>query len=689
MHESMHIFGLEHAQTPYDLYGDPTDVMGRFEGIQGLLCPNAPHLYRIGMASTLKGWPSDRGGVYGNLTAANFTQYDTFNLSIPAAYLRDDHMVVVDLSRLEPNGKKANCLDKLFISYRVASSEPTGYDSGLPRANNGTVVVHSYDGLQDEVWSNGKRPTYLASIPQGATWWSSTFDKYKDDVGGRLMVRVHSANSTHAQVALCRARYSREYDCSDGRDDDCDGQRDKCDTDCPVIGKRPARGCVQQWPAVPPPKDAWMEASSTGPQGCLDGSGCRCERKRHGTTGTGDAAWTLRVATKLAIYLSRLLYLSMRLFIFLRLGQNCVRSSHFSMTPGMEMAAGGPHISHPAEMLRPKTFVSQHLWFRVQDLAITVLFACLRTQILVSLLASLVKSPIVVETLAFLQPRDQTLTLNGLNAPLVQNKALSINEPRPPPRAMKAPGSRVLRSRTRNNPYCHYEKTLALQEEEDGEYGRCWQVICVTAYNILCYYWIAENCGNARRRSIFFHAMYGNMPPPHGGSSAGGSLYDGDLLLQRADVESYQAAASKPLQAMISHPLSEDVLPEVTLLREQRSSPAAAASRRLHWGPCQQPGAKCQFTSTRTSSKGTSTTVVTSTTNMQGNGGGGGGMGQQKGCRKNCGGGGGGGGPPPPPPPAPGQTVVVNINNYAGTPGQSTVTASASAAATATASRSK
>ncbi|GIL65170.1 hypothetical protein Vafri_18970 [Volvox africanus] len=255
MHEAMHNFGLEHAGTESDPYGDPTDVMGDFSSRNGsrdgLLCPCAAHLYRIGIAMPVRGnWDEDIRGAYGNLTASNFTKTGQVTIVIPAASSREDHMVVVNLGRINSTYSFISSfrtdIPIFYLSFRVASPDIAGYDSGLRPEHNRSVLVHTYNGIQDEVLSNGVRPQFITYIPKDGTWSSDFYDFYSD-TGGKLRVKVKSLNDTQAEVVICRAHAAREIDCVNDLDDDCNGYTDRCDPACTNSNRIP-RGC---------PKSIW------------------------------------------------------------------------------------------------------------------------------------------------------------------------------------------------------------------------------------------------------------------------------------------------------------------------------------------------------------------------------------------------------------------------------------------------
>lgn len=54
----------------------------------------------------------------------------------------------------------------------------------------------------------------------------------EERLGSRLTVRVGARSDSGVSVQLCRPAADREQDCSDGRDDDCDGLIDGADPDC-------------------------------------------------------------------------------------------------------------------------------------------------------------------------------------------------------------------------------------------------------------------------------------------------------------------------------------------------------------------------------------------------------------------------------------------------------------------------
>jgi len=252
MHEALHNYGLEHAGFQRDEYGDESDVMGRFSGAgSGLLCPNAPNLFRIGWASPIsppgtpiQGW-TNRINTYGNLTVSNFTTRNILGpFTIPAAGLRDDNFISVDLgsSFLGMPRNERFAFPVFFISYRVKQpSKPdgsAGFDSGLVEKFNRKILIHSYNGSQNERLF-GFKPLLLdwgdtkGFTLQRTTWWRSAVFSYNATrkLGGRLAVKVLSNSDTQATVQLCRATMAVEAGivaCANGLDDDCDGVVDNC-----------------------------------------------------------------------------------------------------------------------------------------------------------------------------------------------------------------------------------------------------------------------------------------------------------------------------------------------------------------------------------------------------------------------------------------------------------------------------
>ncbi|PNH01825.1 Autolysin [Tetrabaena socialis] len=220
-HESMHNYGLQHAgrldRNRFDEYGDPTDVMGVFSGGKdGLLCPNAPNMYRIGWAKPITANAGDLNGAWGNLTFANFTSSRgpwLEGLVIPASSQSDANMVVVDLGQL-----KGAPRTPYTIYYSMK------------------VFIHAYNGTQNERAREnfGTKATLLASGGKGFTWKSSYSLDTSSRLGGFLIVRVVSADQTRALIDVCGSTVQKELGeaCTDGMDNDCDGLPDSDDPDC-------------------------------------------------------------------------------------------------------------------------------------------------------------------------------------------------------------------------------------------------------------------------------------------------------------------------------------------------------------------------------------------------------------------------------------------------------------------------
>nr|BAC99309.1 matrix metalloprotease [Chlamydomonas reinhardtii] len=244
MHEVMHNYGLEHAGRGFVEYGDQTDVMGDYsKASAGLLCPNAPNMYRIGWAKPLNepGTPafaSDADGppAFGNLTVANFTSNWIRGLVIPAQGTRDDNMNVVNVGAAGPEleAERITGVNRYYFSYRVQNRTSGGYDSGITSSFNRKVLVHSYNGIQSERVF-GFKPNLIdwgPNFQSKTSTWTSPFVALRGGLGGAVRVVVVSTSDTQAVVNICRMTETRETTCNDGFDNDCDGAADDEDGDC-------------------------------------------------------------------------------------------------------------------------------------------------------------------------------------------------------------------------------------------------------------------------------------------------------------------------------------------------------------------------------------------------------------------------------------------------------------------------
>ncbi|KAG2449867.1 hypothetical protein HYH02_005390 [Chlamydomonas schloesseri] len=245
MHELLHVQGLSHAAYGALEAGDPTDVMGTFGGAgTGLLCPNAPNMYRIGWAKPINppGTPPfiiETSGAWGNLTAKNFTTDSWIRgLIIPAQGTRDDNMIVVNVGAEDNSSgvKKAAGAQSYYFSYRVRNNTANGYDSGLSGDYNKKVLVHNYNGIQSERVFGFKSnlldwgPSFQRT---GNAWISPFLALDANGLGGGVRLEVKSTTETQAVVDICRiTENGKEQTCSDGLDNDCDGQLDDGDPDC-------------------------------------------------------------------------------------------------------------------------------------------------------------------------------------------------------------------------------------------------------------------------------------------------------------------------------------------------------------------------------------------------------------------------------------------------------------------------
>ncbi|KAG2437926.1 hypothetical protein HXX76_005542 [Chlamydomonas incerta] len=248
MHELLHVQGLTHADRGSVEAGDPTDIMGTFGGAgAGLLCPNAPNMYRIGWVKHInepgtKPFQITTTGAFGNLTAANFSG-DSGNwimrLVLPAQGTREDNMIVVNVGAENNliNAKRAAGAQTYYFSYRVRNTTAGGYDSGLPSDFHKKVLVHAYNGIQSQRVF-GFKPNLLDWGPSfqqnGTDTWTSPFLAIDaNGLGGGVRLVVQNVNDTQAVVDICRiTENGREDSCTDGLDNDCDGHPDAEDPDC-------------------------------------------------------------------------------------------------------------------------------------------------------------------------------------------------------------------------------------------------------------------------------------------------------------------------------------------------------------------------------------------------------------------------------------------------------------------------
>ncbi|KAG2437917.1 hypothetical protein HXX76_005533 [Chlamydomonas incerta] len=219
--------------------------MGTFGGAgAGLLCPNAPNMYRIGWAKPInepgtKPFQLTTSGAWGNLTAANFTTNNWIRgLVLPAQGTRDDNMVVVNvgIQSTEIGSNRAAGAQAYYFSYRIKNTTAGGYDSGLTSDFNKKVLVHAYNGIQSERVFGFKAnlldwgPNFQS---KSNTWTSPFLALDSNGLGGGVRLVVQSVTDTQAVVDICRiTENGREDSCTDGLDNDCDGKVDGEDPDC-------------------------------------------------------------------------------------------------------------------------------------------------------------------------------------------------------------------------------------------------------------------------------------------------------------------------------------------------------------------------------------------------------------------------------------------------------------------------
>ncbi|PNW87916.1 hypothetical protein CHLRE_01g006900v5 [Chlamydomonas reinhardtii] len=139
VHETLHLFGLQHAGTadyelssrPRSTEGDPTSPMGCERcGSDVSICPNAPQMYYLGWADPLAELDADLLPVGRPL-----------QLTIPLQSKSRQSLV-----RLLPNWLPAmSQTSNVYLSYRLADDDESGSDGieiGLDAAYSGKLLLH-------------------------------------------------------------------------------------------------------------------------------------------------------------------------------------------------------------------------------------------------------------------------------------------------------------------------------------------------------------------------------------------------------------------------------------------------------------------------------------------------------------------------------------------------------------------
>ncbi|KAG2442822.1 hypothetical protein HXX76_002901 [Chlamydomonas incerta] len=220
--------GSDSSSCRTEPYGDPSDPMGPAEPVNAagnVVCPAAPQSYLTDWAAQieeLKGTPAAGEG---------FVPYE-----VPSMHTAETNFLRIAISQnsVQLAGSRRKRERAVFVSYRVASPTPGGYDSGLPASLSGRVWVHEYNQTADGLPVDPNMPPVLLAMLEVA---GPTF-ALPDAFGARdaLYIRFVSKSNTTATVELCRTMPAVESvddgTCNDGLDNDCDDLADADDPDC-------------------------------------------------------------------------------------------------------------------------------------------------------------------------------------------------------------------------------------------------------------------------------------------------------------------------------------------------------------------------------------------------------------------------------------------------------------------------
>eukprot|EP00198_Chlamydomonas_reinhardtii_P013979 XP_001703316.1 predicted protein [Chlamydomonas reinhardtii] len=214
------------------LLGDPSDPMGAAEPVNaagGVVCPAAPQSYTSGWARPLRQLQADDVQL-----GLGFTEYE-----VPSMHTAEANFLRVSIDQAGVGSAAGNRLwpeRAVFLSYRVASQTPGGYDSGLPANLSGRVWVHEYNQTANGLPVDPNAPPVLLAsleVEGAALVLPNAFG-----AGDSLHIRFVRRSDTAAAVGLCRTTVRVEGSpdnletCFNGYDDDCDGLVDDMDPDC-------------------------------------------------------------------------------------------------------------------------------------------------------------------------------------------------------------------------------------------------------------------------------------------------------------------------------------------------------------------------------------------------------------------------------------------------------------------------
>ncbi|KAG2442827.1 hypothetical protein HXX76_002906 [Chlamydomonas incerta] len=220
--------GSDRSSCRTEPYGDPSDPMGTAEPVNaagGVVCPAAPQSYTSGWAKAmlpLKGTPAAGEG---------FVPYE-----VPSMHTAETNFLRIAISQTGVRwaGSRRKQERAVFVSYRVASPTPGGYDTGLPASLSGRVWVHEYNQTADGLPLDPNMPPVLLAMLEAAGPTLALPDAF--GAGDALHIRFVSKSNTTATVELCRNTLAVENvedgTCFDALDNDCDGLTDFDDPDC-------------------------------------------------------------------------------------------------------------------------------------------------------------------------------------------------------------------------------------------------------------------------------------------------------------------------------------------------------------------------------------------------------------------------------------------------------------------------
>lgn len=202
------------------LLGDPSDPMGAAEPVNaagGVVCPAAPQSYTSGWARPLRQLQADDVQL-----GLGFTEYE-----VPSMHTAEANFLRVSIDQAGVGSAAGNRLwpeRAVFLSYRVASQTPGGYDSGLPANLSGRVWVHEYNQTANGLPVDPNAPPVLLAsleVEGAALVLPNAFG-----AGDSLHIRFVRRSDTAAAVGLCRTTVRVEGSpdnletCFNGYDDD-------------------------------------------------------------------------------------------------------------------------------------------------------------------------------------------------------------------------------------------------------------------------------------------------------------------------------------------------------------------------------------------------------------------------------------------------------------------------------------